>query len=143
MPSLFLDTAGRRRLLLRLAGLAAAVGAARPASAPDLDNATLLAACAAFGALERERLALFEGPGRIEDDDERDEAIGPIWARQVPLLEQICARRATTLAGHRARAAAYWLWDGGELAWRARAAGEGSLDDRLLAALVADLAGTR
>lgn len=139
-----LDTVARRRLLLRFASLTTTFGTDAPAPSravpsPAHPDAVLLGACAAFNALENEKLALFEGAGRIEGDEERDEAIEPIWAQQAPLLDQICTRKATTLAGRRARAAAYWLWDGGELVWRAHTCG--MLGDRLLAALVADLVG--
>lgn len=97
MPPRFLDVLARRRLLLRLAGLttadlgadALAPSTAAPGAAhPD---AALLGACAAFSALEHDKLALFEGPGRIEDDEAHDAAIEPIWARQAPLLDQVCA----------------------------------------------------
>ena len=50
----------------------------------------------------------------------------------------LCRQHARSLADHRARAVAFTLWDGGELAHRAQA--HGLLEDRLLSALVRDLA---
>ncbi|MDQ2801892.1 MAG: hypothetical protein M3Y41_04080 [Pseudomonadota bacterium] len=86
------------------AGTAAllAGGAIVPALAAQPD-AELVALCARFDALERQINALFGRPAAIEDEDVHD-AIEPIWKAQLKLTEMICSLRATSLAGHRARA---------------------------------------
>ena len=139
-----LTTALRRRLLesagLLTAGLgrAAGSGADAPAEPPHPDLA-LIAACEAFNIIELRKLDLIEGPGRIVDDAARAQVLEPLTDQQQCCLDTICTQRATTLAGHQARAISFALWDGGELAERASAAG--FLEDRLVAALVRDLAG--
>ncbi len=139
-----LTTASRRRLLesagLLTAGLgrAAGSGADAPAEPPHPDL-PLIAACEAFNDVEQRKLDLIEGPGRMVDDAARAKVLAPLMAEQQGCLDVICTQRATTLAGHQARAISFVLWDGGELAERASAAG--FLEDRLVAALVRDLAG--
>lgn len=127
---MILDVPGRLLLALRLAGLEADAG--MPPS-----EAALFAACASFCSLEAEKLALYHGPSSIADDDAREEALTPLYDRQLPLVDQICDCRAGTLPGHRARAGVYFLSNAGELAWRSLAGG--SAEDRLLAALIHDL----
>ena len=80
---------------------------------------------------------LIEGLDRVADDAARDAVLAPLRHEQTPHLDLLVRRRARSLAGHRARAAAFALWDGGEIADRAEASG--LLDDRLLASLVRDL----
>ena len=144
MTTEFLTNADRRRLLFSAATLTTGLhGHAASATAPRQDgngpDAALLAACTGFSRIERQRLALLDGPRRIADDDARDLALAPLLDQQLPFLDALCEQRATTLAGHQARAIAFWLWDGGELAYRARQSG--TLEDRILSALVLDLAG--
>ncbi len=144
MPPDHLTTASRRRLLASAGLLTSGLGriphdAATARRLQQDPDGTVIAACAVFNVLERRRLDLIEGPGRIADDDARDQALGPLAGEQQAYLDRLCRQRATTLAGHRARAISFALWDGGELADRARA--NGLLEDRLLAALVRDLAG--
>ena len=52
-------------------------------------------------------------------------------------VEEMCAIRATTIQGLRARAQAYAFWDAGELPHRARIGG--TTDDVMLDAIVRDL----
>ncbi len=143
MPPHALTTASRRLLLASAGLLTAGLGRASSGAAdtlryrPDPDLA-VIAACAAFNAIERRKLDLIEGPGRIVDDAVRDRALEPLTVMQQAYLDMLCTRHATTLAGHQARAISFALWHGGELADRARAIG--FLEDRLLAALVRDLA---
>jgi len=118
---------------------AATPGGSAPAASAQSADAALLAACARFCALERRMLDVIEGPGRIDDDDARDPVLEVFRGAQRPQLDLLCRLRATSLTGHGARAAAFALWDGGETAHRA--ALHGLLEDRLLAALVRDLAG--
>lgn len=99
------STISRRALF---AGAAAVPVAAviPPAAAPTEADAELIATCAAFDALERRILAFYsDGATPIEDDDERDEAIDPLSGQQEKLLDPICAMRAVSLRGMRARAA--------------------------------------
>ena len=98
-------------------------------------DAELLAACAAFDALEHEAEALQVGPGRIENDEARSRALAVIVARQEPWLERMCALRAGGPAGWRARARSLALWDRDMLADYEM----GYTDRRLLAALLRDM----
>ena len=133
--SMGLTPASRRRLLGGIALLGAGPGAA--GTAAPLDG-PLLAAAAAFCDVELRMLSLFEGPGRVEDDRARDLLLGPLRDEQRPHLDLLCRQRARSLAGHRARAIAFALWDDGDLADKAE---EGDfLGERLLAALVRVLA---
>ncbi len=74
-------------------------------------DAELLHLCAAIDALQVQADALYTGPGRIEDDNTRDNAMVPITDAQIPLIERICEMRPATLRGHVARARTYWGWD--------------------------------
>ncbi|MGI4797363.1 MAG: hypothetical protein ACRYG8_25590 [Janthinobacterium lividum] len=101
----------RRALFASGAGLAiagTAVAAPPPAASPD---AELIRLCAAIDALQLRFDALCDGPEKIEDDDARMDAVAPITAEQLPLIERMCEIRPTTLQGHMARARTYWLWD--------------------------------
>lgn len=136
MTAGLLTPASRRRLL----GSAALLGstARRDASAESADHdGPLVTAAIDFCEAERRMLVLIDGPGRVADDDARDLLLAPLRASQGPHLDLLCCRRAWGLAGHQARAVAFALWDGCELAQRAEA--QGFLADRLLAALVRDL----
>jgi LmbE family N-acetylglucosaminyl deacetylase len=90
-----------RRLLLGSTA-SATTSAAAPAlpaestvsASPD---ATLIAACEEFDRLEREYLALFDGPKAMADEDERDEAVVPIIEAQKPHWNVICSTQAKTL----------------------------------------------
>ena len=97
----------------------------------------LLSAAASFCTVEQRMLALIEGPDRVTDDDTRDLLLKPMQDEQLSSLDALCQQRATTLTGHQVRAMAFALWDGGELAHRAQA--YGTLEDRVLAALIRDL----
>ena len=139
-----LTTASRRHLLASAGLLTAGLGRASHDGADALrhrsdPDTAVITACASFNALERRKLDLVEGPGRIADDGARDQALLPFAGEQQVFLDMLCRRHAVTLAGHQARAISFALWDGGELAGRARV--HGFLEDRLLAALVRDLAG--
>lgn len=144
-----------RRLLAGAAGLAAPVqsitgrtefveAAASPGTAgsvamgPASLDGLLLAAASAFCDVERRMLALIEGLGRIADDSARGRVLEPLRGEQLPHLNALCRLRVRTPAGHAVRASAFLLRDGGKLACRAEV--RMSLDDRLLWALVSDLA---
>lgn len=143
----YLTIASRRRLMAGAAALAAPAypireGITLVGMADGLDTAgsvttgplfldgPLLAAASAFCGVERRLLALIEGPGRIADDEARDRVLEPLRDEQMPHLDALCRLEAQTLTGHVARALAFLLWDGGELAYRAEA--QVSLEDRLL-----------
>ena len=95
-----------------------------------------MAACSRFMATERAKIALVH---QELPEEVLEAALDTLWDCQLPIVEEVCSLTATTLAGHRARASAYHLFDGGDLAWRSRASG--AFEDRLLAAIVNDLAG--
>ena len=92
-----------------LAGLKVGSVASREA------DASLIRACAAFAAL----------PG------------GTTAAHMARILKVVAASRATTLDGHRARAAAFILWDEGDLL--GRAGKDGILEEVVLRAILVDL----
>lgn len=126
--------ATRRRLLGGATLLGAGPTRAGIAASADAD---LIASAAAFCVLERRMQDLIEGPSCVADDATRELLLRPLRDEQAPHLDRLCQARAVGLAGHRARAAAFALWDVGELADLAEANGFPS--DRLLAALVRDL----
>ncbi len=136
-------TAATRRVLLRRAA-ALCLATAGPdvhagTAAPDTADMALLAACQRFCALEWRKLALTEGPGRVDDDAELDRLLRLLTDEQLPALDALCGAGAKTHAGLQAKALAFLLWDGGELCRRAGA--QGFWDDRLLCSLLTDLAG--
>ena len=136
----FLTAAARRTLLTSFALL---VGQSSSTSAETIQqtspDAEVITACRRFNELERKKLDILDGGGQIEDDAIREATLDSLLDPQIVLLESICKSRATTLAGHRARAICFALWDGGETAYRAYDGG--GFDDRLITALVRDLAG--
>ena len=127
--------ATRRHLLVGAALLGSGPGGAGGVAEPSTSDAGLLAV-AAFCALEWRILGLIDGPGRVSDDGARDLLLAQLRNGQAPHLDQLCRERARSLARHRARAMAFALWDGGELAeW---AGAQGLLADGLLAAVIRD-----
>ena len=96
--------------------------ATAPTAKPGPD-AALIAACAAFDALERKAAAL---------SDDEEQAADAISEQMTPLFYTICDTRATTLAGMRARAATLNL-----LAPDVISGGDGA--DALIAAMLRDL----
>jgi hypothetical protein len=128
-------TTRRAALMAPGAALLSAVAIAA-AVAPAGPDAGLIADCHAFIAWEHRVLALYTGPGKIEEGDERDAAEDTLQIHQRPLLDRICATPATTLEGARAKGAALATWAPDHLkpptqCW----------DERLLASLLADLIG--
>ncbi len=116
-----LATPSRRHLvggsiLAALSGAAFAGAVVLPdpgKAAPEVvgPDAELLRLCAAIDTLQVQADALYTGPGRIEDDNTRDNAMVPIIDAQIPLIERMCEIRPATLRGHVARAQTYWGWD--------------------------------
>lgn len=104
---------------------------------PDRTDAALVAACVAVVAMEDRKRALFDGPGRIDDDAARDAALNPLDDELRAHLEVATRAVPATWAGHIVRASAFLLWDGGALDHQARL---GSAGDQLVAAIVTDLA---
>ena len=127
-----------RRIALLQAGALFTTNAAdsRRPKAAGTDRA-LLDACAIFETWERQRIALIEGPDRIDDGRERDKHMDAIEVEQRASLDALCTIKAQSLTGHQARARSFVLWDGGEVFWRAERCL--SLEDRLLAAIIRDL----
>ena len=77
---------------------------------------------------------MFYGPTRIDNDDERDVVLRPIWAAADVALRLVSDQKATTLLAHRARAAVLLEWDAGALV-----STQDSGERRLILALAADL----
>ena len=109
-------SASRRRELLGAVGLGglaavAAAGLARPdqpaipaQASPDAELITL---CGCFNDLERQIIATF---GSLGDEDAEDVLREPLQEAQQPLFARIMDLRATTIAGHQARADMLRLW---------------------------------
>ena len=137
----FMPPNTRQRLIARMAALAC--GAALPPLGnrpePSGDKA-LLGICIQFGDLERRKMLLYDGPDRILDDDLREEELTPLIARQIELLEALCDLPVIGLAGLRAKAIVWTLWDCGEVFQRA--ARYELVEDRLLVSLLRDLGAT-
>ena len=129
----FITLAGRRALLQKALAVVAA-GAACGAQLPQSD-ARLLAACGAFNELERQKQRLLKGG--CEEDRTLEVRITQCIGFQEDHLGEMCAARAVTMAGNRARALSYALWDAGELSYRARVGG--ATEDMILDAMVRDL----
>lgn len=123
----------RRRDILHARSVAAGMDAERPgARHPD---ASLLDACSAFNALERRKIRMLKAN---EGEDLGFElALGRLCIEQEGCLERMCETRATTMRGHRARALAFALWDGGDLTYRVKVAA--TTEDMMLLALIRDL----
>ncbi|MDT8261994.1 hypothetical protein RQ832_01920 [Roseomonas sp. DSM 102946] len=131
-------TAPRRAFLALLPVSAVpATAAGLPQPSPD---AELIRLCRAFDDLEGCIQALYEdGATPIVDDDERSVAIEPLRERQAPILDRICALRATTPEGVRARAWTLRKWDVDLMS----DGHQGDANDRLIRALILDLTGDR
>lgn len=126
--------ASRRSVLCAATLLGAGPHGSGVPAAADED---LLAAVATFCALERRMRDLIEGPDRVADDDAREALLQSLRDAQAPHLDRLCRKRARSLAGHRARTAAFLAFDGGELA---ELADTNRLPaDRMLAATIRDL----
>ncbi len=135
------DTPSRRPSSVRAASAAAgrALRRARRLSA-SLDahpDAALLAACGDYGLLHRRISRLFTGTASLADEEERSRAHAALLDEAQALLTRTATARASTLDGHRARAAAFLAWDEGDVIGRARR--EGIAEDLMLAALLTDL----
>lgn len=126
----------RRAVVLAGSSLAIAgqmvPGIAQAASA----DAELVSACAVFETLEHQVGAIYDGPGRIEDDDNRQAAMEAIADRQLPWLERICELRAVTPVGWKAKARSFACWDRDALGTKFR---EGDPSERILFALLRDM----
>ncbi len=135
-------TASRRSFLGGLTAVTAsaggiATGESAPALSAPPDDAELMALCVLFGVRERQVRALYDGPVSIADDAACEAAAAALRARQAPLLDRLCALRATTPAGIRARAAmAAQCWPERLSEAEAQA---GFWSDRALIALVRDI----
>lgn len=126
----------RRRLLGSLALFDAV---SRGASEVTGRDQPLIAAATASCNVKRRMLALIDNPGRVADDGVRDLLLALLRDAQAPHLDQFCRERAWSLAGYWARTMACALWNDGELS--RRAATQGFLANRLLTAMICDLAG--
>ena len=111
--------------------------AGRLASSATHPDEMLLAACAEYGRLRRRIDRLSDNRARVDDLDDQSRVYADLTdAGRLPLASAL-STRATTLEGHRARAALFLAWDEGDLIGRARR--DEILEDRLLAVLLIDL----
>ncbi len=94
-----------------VAGTAAALAVAVPASQAAAADAELIALCAQFDANERRYIALYADDLAIEDEAARDALAEPIQAEQHDLARRITGYPITTLAGFSAVARSLGLWD--------------------------------
>ena len=117
----------RATTLLPIPGSLAGVG-------PD---GPLLLACTRGVEIERQKQALFDGPTRVADEDERDRLLDKLERAQLPHLRRAGALRARGAAAPRLRAALYAATDH-EL-WYLVAAGD--VRAKLLARVLGDLIG--
>ena len=125
-------------LLSRIALLTSAQPEAGPGtSRATLPDAALLEALRVAADIERQKLALFAGPGRIDDDDARNAKLDILDGRQHQFLEAATAAVPTTWTGHRARAIMLLLIDAGAIYVDARLGGTA---DRLRRSVLHDLA---
>ena len=104
---------------------------------PDDADGALVAACRRYVQLEQRKVGLARKVGPDPDDGEADRASDTAFRSTRAILRRIVETPATTLAGHRARAAAFLAWDDGDL--MGRSDDRGFSEDRMLAALVFDL----
>lgn len=125
-------------LLRRLALLTSAQPDAGPyASQSATPDAALMEALRVAADIERQKLPLFTGPTRIDDDDARNARLDILDGRQQPFLAAVTAAEPTTCKGHRARAVMLLLIDAGAIYVDARLGGTA---DRLLCSVLHDLA---
>ena len=101
-------------------------------------DAALIGAAGDYGVIHRRIGRLLQGSGRIEAESVRSRRFADLTEAAAPLLEQLGNARAVTNDGHKARAAAFLAWNEGEIMGRADR--DGLLEDRLLAAILLDLA---
>ncbi len=105
----------RRRFLLEAgATIAASLGVTAGVLSPDPTwgapvadaepDAVLIAACTAFDALEAQECALYNSARTVEDEARIELEAAALAEQQRPLVATICTLRATTAAGHLARA---------------------------------------
>ena len=133
----FLNLHARR--ILHARALATGAEANRSRTSDARSEARLLETCDAFNQLEQRKIRLLQA-----GDDERpgfDLALARLGMEQADQLSGMCNQRAVTIHGHRARAISFALWDGGDLAYRARASA--ALEDMILHSIVRDLSSGR
>ncbi len=131
----------RRFDVLRPIALAAAVLADLPEGGSGSDahpDAALLAACREYIGMQQRRDRLSAGGvAQAADDVGRSRAVEALAQGASAMLARVTEMRATSLDGHRARAAAFLAWDEGDLMGRAD-----ELcfpEDQILAAIVLDI----
>ncbi len=100
-------------------------------------DAELIAACAEFTELDRQWHALHNAYD--EDEDIPSNVLAPLGQRMTVVLDRICALRAVTPEGVRARGATYVAYAPEVIEEIDRS---GCNDERLLAALMRDLVGS-
>ena len=117
-----------------VAGSGAAYGAQEIAPDPSSPDSWLIAACDELVQVERQLDRLFEVKKVTAAQERRTTALDN---KAVSLRLRVVSTRATTLAGHRARAMAFLTMDRGRLLTAANA--REPFEGRMLAALICDL----
>ena len=111
--------------------------AGRDTSRATMPDAALLEALRVAAYIESQKLALFAGPGRIDDDDARNAQLDILDGQQLPLLVAATAAVPSTCTGRRARATLLLLIDAGAIYVDARLGGTA---DRLRCSVLHDMA---
>ena len=125
-------------LLRSIALLTSAKLEAKPGTLhTTMPDAALLEALRVSAEIEGQKLALFAGPGRIDDDDARNAQLDILDGRQHQFLAAATSALPTTWTGHRARAIMLLLIDAGAVYVDAR---RGCTANRLQCSVLHDLA---
>ncbi len=131
----------RRRFIVPdpTAAAVAALGSVLTGSltVPDDPDGALVAACRRYVQLGQRRAELARKIGPDLNEGEVDRLSNAAFRSTKAVLRRIVETPATSLAGHRARAAAFLAWDDGDL--MGRSDDRSFSEDRMLAALVFDL----
>ncbi len=134
------QTRATRRSLLALTPLAAVAAVAPGVTLGQLGaEQRLIAACGEIIALERHLWTVLPARFSEHQDDELDAAQAPFSARQGQLIEQICAAKAVTLDGCRAKARALAAWAPYLVADAEGHVGSEYRSDRMVASILRDL----
>ncbi|WP_298225806.1 hypothetical protein [Acidocella sp.] len=134
------QTNATRRGLLALTPLAAMAAAKPGATLGQVQHdRELIAACGEIIALEHYMWKALTARYSENQDDELDAAQAPFAARQNHLIKQICAAKAYTMDGCRAKARALAAWAPDLVADDADLGKREFLNDRMVASILRDL----
>ena len=102
-----------------------------------MSDRALMEALRVAADIESQKLALFTGPARLDDDDARNAQLDILDGQQHPFLDTATTAVPTTCIGQRARAIMLLLIDAGAIYVDARL---GCTADRLRCSVLHDLA---